>query len=84
MYDCASADRYGGGALDVVIAMAIRSSIARERVGHEINSQGFGLPPRPMYSIGGRRKAQSEFETLPVDHEARHSLEEFPKDLLCL
>jgi hypothetical protein len=29
-------------------------------------------------------QAQSEFETLPVDHEARHSLEEFPKDLLGL
>jgi cyclic pyranopterin phosphate synthase len=42
-----------GGAPDAAIAEAIRSSIARKWVGHEINSQRFVPPPRPMYSIGG-------------------------------
>lgn len=41
------------GAPDAAIADAIRSSIASKWVGHEINSQSFVPPPRPMYSIGG-------------------------------
>ena len=42
-----------GGASDAAIAHAIRGSIAGKWIGHEINSQRFVPPPRPMYSIGG-------------------------------
>ncbi len=42
-----------GGAADTAIADAIRSSVAGKWIGHEINSERFVPPPRPMYSIGG-------------------------------
>jgi GTP 3',8-cyclase len=42
-----------GGAPDEAIAEAIRSNIAGKWIGHEINTQKFVPPPRPMYSIGG-------------------------------
>ena len=42
-----------GGASDEVIAEAIRASVHDKWLGHEINSQRFVPPPRPMYSIGG-------------------------------
>ena len=42
-----------GGAADEAIAAAVRSCIAGKWIGHEINSQQFVPPPRPMYSIGG-------------------------------
>jgi len=42
-----------GGAPDAAIADAVRSSVADKWIGHEINSQRFVPPPRPMYSIGG-------------------------------
>jgi len=35
------------------IAAALRSNVAAKWLGHEINSQRFVPPPRPMYSIGG-------------------------------
>jgi len=40
-------------ATDEAIAAAIRSNVAGKWLGHEINSQKFVPPPRPMYSIGG-------------------------------
>lgn len=42
-----------GGASDAAIAAAIRASVAGKWIGHEINTQRFVPPPRPMYSIGG-------------------------------
>ena len=42
-----------GGAPDSAIADAIRASVHDKWIGHEINSQRFVPPPRPMYSIGG-------------------------------
>ena len=42
-----------GGASDETIAAAIRSCVSGKWIGHEINSQHFVPPPRPMYSIGG-------------------------------
>jgi len=42
-----------GGAPDEAIAEAIRSNVAGKWLGHEINTQKFVAPPRPMYSIGG-------------------------------
>ena len=42
-----------GGAPDEAIAQAIRSNVAGKWMGHEINTQKFVPPPRPMYSIGG-------------------------------
>ncbi len=42
-----------GGAADEEIAAAIRRTVAGKWEGHEINSQRFVPPPRPMYSIGG-------------------------------
>jgi len=42
-----------GGAPDEAIAAAVRSCIAGKWIGHQINSQQFVPPPRPMYSIGG-------------------------------
>jgi GTP 3',8-cyclase len=35
------------------IAQVIRQTVAAKWLGHEINSQRFVPPPRPMYSIGG-------------------------------
>jgi cyclic pyranopterin phosphate synthase len=42
-----------GGASDEEITQVIRRNIAAKWEGHEINSQKFVPPPRPMYSIGG-------------------------------
>jgi len=41
------------GATDDEIADLVRSNLSRKWEGHEINSQKFVAPPRPMYSIGG-------------------------------
>ncbi len=41
------------GASDEQIAALVRRNIAGKWAGHEINSQKFVAPPRPMYSIGG-------------------------------
>ena len=41
------------GSPDSAIAAAIRASVHDKWLGHEINSQRFVAPPRPMYSIGG-------------------------------
>ena len=41
------------GASDAEIAALIRCNLSRKWEGHEINSQKFVAPPRPMYSIGG-------------------------------
>jgi cyclic pyranopterin phosphate synthase len=42
-----------GGGSDEQIAAAVRSSVSAKWIGHEINTQRFVPPPRPMYSIGG-------------------------------
>ena len=42
-----------GGAADEEIAGAIRRTVAAKWEGHEINTERFVAPPRPMYSIGG-------------------------------
>jgi cyclic pyranopterin phosphate synthase len=42
-----------GGATDDEIAALIRRNVAGKWEGHEINSNKFVAPPRPMYSIGG-------------------------------
>jgi cyclic pyranopterin phosphate synthase len=41
------------GAPDEEIAAAIRSCVSDKWIGHQINTQQFVPPPRPMYSIGG-------------------------------
>lgn len=41
------------GASDSEIADLVRRNVGRKWEGHEINSQKFVAPPRPMYSIGG-------------------------------
>ncbi len=41
------------GAPDDAIAAAIRGNVLQKWMGHEINTQRFVPPPRPMYSIGG-------------------------------
>ncbi len=41
------------GGTDEEIAQALRANVHAKRLGHEINSQNFVPPPRPMYSIGG-------------------------------
>jgi cyclic pyranopterin phosphate synthase len=41
------------GAPDGEIAAAIRGNVMQKWMGHEINSQRFVPPPRPMHSIGG-------------------------------
>lgn len=41
------------GASDDEIAALVRRNVAGKWVGHEINSNRFVPPPRPMYSIGG-------------------------------
>jgi len=38
---------------DSAIVDAVRSCVADKWIGHEINTQKFVPPPRPMYSIGG-------------------------------
>lgn len=38
---------------DEEIAAVVRANIAAKWLGHEINSERFVAPPRPMYSIGG-------------------------------
>ena len=40
-------------ASDDEIRTTIRETVSRKWIGHEINSQKFVAPPRPMYSIGG-------------------------------
>jgi len=42
-----------GGGTDGELAEVIRETVRRKWIGHEIHSQGFVAPPRPMYSIGG-------------------------------
>jgi cyclic pyranopterin phosphate synthase len=42
-----------GGATDEELAAAIRGCVADKWIGHQIGSQQFVPPPRPMYSIGG-------------------------------
>jgi len=42
-----------GGASDEEIGNVIRSTVSAKWEGHEINSERFVAPPRPMYSIGG-------------------------------
>ncbi len=41
------------GASDAEIGGALQSTVAAKWEGHEINTQRFVPPPRPMYSIGG-------------------------------
>ena len=42
-----------GDASDDELRATIRETITRKWIGHEINTQKFVAPPRPMYSIGG-------------------------------
>lgn len=42
-----------GGADDDAIANALRQTTRDKWLGHQINTQQFVPPPRPMYSIGG-------------------------------
>lgn len=42
-----------GGASDEALAETIRANVRAKWLGHEINSQRFVAPPRPMYAIGG-------------------------------
>jgi GTP 3',8-cyclase len=46
-------DLLRGGGSDDAIAQAIRTNVQQKWIGHEINTQKFVPPPRPMYSIGG-------------------------------
>jgi cyclic pyranopterin phosphate synthase len=41
------------GASDERIAQVLRECVRAKWIGHQINSQKFVAPPRPMYSIGG-------------------------------
>ncbi len=41
------------GGTDEEISAAFRRTTADKWLGHQINTQGFVPPPRPMYSIGG-------------------------------
>jgi cyclic pyranopterin phosphate synthase len=41
------------GASDDAIAALVRRNVSGKWIGHEINSNKFVPPPRPMYSIGG-------------------------------
>lgn len=41
------------GAPDEEIAATIRATVREKWIGHEINSQRFVPPPRPMHAIGG-------------------------------
>jgi len=38
---------------DADVAAALKANVAAKWLGHQINSQRFVAPPRPMYSIGG-------------------------------
>jgi GTP 3',8-cyclase len=42
-----------GEASDDEIRATIRQTVAQKWIGHEINTQKFVAPPRPMYAIGG-------------------------------
>jgi cyclic pyranopterin phosphate synthase len=42
-----------GGGSDEQIAAALRGNVLQKWLGHEINSQRFVPPPRPMHAIGG-------------------------------
>lgn len=42
-----------GGGSDADIVAAIRENVRQKWLGHQINTQQFVPPPRPMYSIGG-------------------------------
>lgn len=42
-----------GNASDDEIRATIRQTVAQKWIGHEINTQKFVAPPRPMYAIGG-------------------------------
>jgi len=42
-----------GGASDAQITEAVRETVRRKWLGHEINSSSFVPPPRAMYAIGG-------------------------------
>ena len=42
-----------GDASDDELRATIRETVTRKWIGHEINTQKFVAPPRPMYSIGG-------------------------------
>lgn len=42
-----------GGASDEALAETIRANVRAKWIGHEINTQRFVAPPRPMYAIGG-------------------------------
>ncbi len=42
-----------GDASDDELRATIRETVTRKWIGHEINTQNFVAPPRPMYSIGG-------------------------------
>jgi cyclic pyranopterin phosphate synthase len=42
-----------GGAPDEQIAAALRGNVLQKWIGHEINTQRFVPPPRPMHAIGG-------------------------------
>jgi len=42
-----------GGAPDEAIASALRGNVLQKWIGHEINTQRFVPPPRPMHAIGG-------------------------------
>lgn len=46
-------DLMRGGGSDDEIAAAVRQCVSDKWIGHEINTQKFVPPPRPMYSIGG-------------------------------
>lgn len=46
-------DLLRSGAPDEEIAAAVRRCVSEKWIGHEINTQKFVPPPRPMYSIGG-------------------------------
>ena len=41
------------GAADEAIAAALRGNVMQKWIGHEINTQRFVPPPRPMHAIGG-------------------------------
>jgi len=42
-----------GGGTDVEIAAVLEANVRAKWIGHEIGSQKFVAPPRPMYAIGG-------------------------------
>jgi cyclic pyranopterin phosphate synthase len=46
-------DLMRSGGSDEAIAAAITENVRQKWLGHQINSQKFVAPPRPMYSIGG-------------------------------